>query len=139
MRRAAGFTLIEIMIVVAIVAILASIAMPAYTDYVTRGRLTEAHSALLTKRVELEQWFQDNRTFVGYDCTADSSDFFGYSCTTQTATDYVLQASGAPSTTTAGFTFTLDEDNARTTTALPDPKWGTAPINCWVIRKGGQC
>jgi len=136
MRKAAGFTLIEVLIVVAIVALLASIAMPAYTEYVMRGRLVEAQSGLQAKRVELEQFFQDNRTYIGYDCTANATENFTYTCTTQTATAYVLQADGR-----AGpmddFIFTLDQDNARATTGAPTG-WQTA-AGCWVIKKNGAC
>jgi type IV pilus assembly protein PilE len=139
MRRVAGFTLIEVMIVVALVGILAAIALPMYGDYITRSRLSEAHSGLLTKRVELEQFFQDNRTFVGYDCTTDATANFTFACTTQTATTYVIQASGVAGSNTAGFAFTLDETNARATTGVPDGNWGTPPIACWIIRKGGTC
>ena len=137
MQRAGGFTLIEVMIVVAIVAILASIAMPAYTEYVTRGRLSEAHSELMTKRVELEQFFQDNRTYAGYDCTANATANFTFSCTTQTATAYTLQADGVAGTATDDFVFTLTDANARATTAVPTG-WQTA-ANCWVTKKTGAC
>lgn len=137
MQRAGGFTLIEVLVVVAIVALLASIAMPAYTEYVTRSRLTEAQSGLQTRRVELEQWFQDNRTYVGYDCTANATANFTFSCTTQTATAYVLQADGAAGTIVDDFTFTLDQNNARATTSVPTG-W-TAPATCWVIKKNGAC
>ncbi len=137
MQKAAGFTLIEILIVVAIVALLASIAMPAYTEYVTRGRLVEAQGTLQAKRVELEQFFQDNRTFVGYDCTANATENFTYSCTTQTATAYVLQADGRAGTPMDDFVFTLDQDNARATTGAPTG-WQTA-ASCWVIKKTGAC
>ena len=137
MQRAGGFTLIEAMIVVAIVALLASIAFPAYTEYVTRGRLTEAHAGLQTKRVELEQFFQDNRTFVGYDCTADGTANFSFSCTTQTATTYTLQADGVAGTATDDFIFTLNEANARATTSVPTGWQSTA--GCWVIKKNGSC
>jgi len=136
MRRADGFTLIEVMIVVAIVALLASIALPAYTQYVTRGRLAEAHSGLLAKRVEFEQFFQDNRTFVGYDCTADATTNFTFSCTTQTATDYVLQADGVAGPVD-DFVFTLNAANARATTGVP-ANWQAAAA-CWVIKKNGSC
>ena len=137
MQRAGGFTLIEAMIVVAIVALLASIAFPAYTEYVTRGRLSEAHSGLMTKRVELEQFFQDNRTFVGFDCTTNGTAHFSFSCTTQTATTYTLQADGVAGTTTDDFVFTLTEANARATTAVP-AGWQAAG-GCWVIKKNGSC
>jgi type IV pilus assembly protein PilE len=51
-----GFTLIELMITVAVVAILTAIAFPSYTEYVRRGRIAEAVSALATTRVRLERF-----------------------------------------------------------------------------------
>src|SRR6202043_2582899 len=60
-----GFTLLEVMIVVAIVAILAAIAIPNYSDYVKRGKIIEATSGLSDLRTRYEQYFLDNRTYVG--------------------------------------------------------------------------
>ena len=57
--------MIEVMIVVAIVAILAAIALPNYADYVKRGKIIEATSALSDLRTRYEQFFLDNRTYVG--------------------------------------------------------------------------
>ena len=69
MRRHQGFTLIELMIAVAIVAILSAIAIPSYTEYVQRSRIIEATSTLSSMRVKMEQYFQDNRSYVNA-CTA---------------------------------------------------------------------
>ena len=64
MRSNSGFTLIEVMITVAIVAILGAIAVPSYNEYVQRARITEATSALSDMRNKMEQYFQDNRTWT---------------------------------------------------------------------------
>lgn len=56
-RRAAGFTLIELMIAVAIIAILASIAYPSYTRYVQEARRTDAKSALMQIAGQLERCY----------------------------------------------------------------------------------
>jgi type IV pilus assembly protein PilE len=138
-----GFTLIELMVVVTIVAILAAIALPAYTDYVKRGKIPDATSTLSTKRVKMEQWFLDNRTYAtGPECVADttSSQNFDFSCTGLAATTYTLTATGK--NTMAGFTYTIDQSGAKTSNIVaPAPSdWIlAAATNCWVIRKGGLC
>lgn len=140
-RRHQGFTLIELMVTIAIIGILASIALPAYTDYVLRSKLAEAYSELSTMRAKIEQYFQDNRTYVGA-CAAGtvaplpSGKYFTYSCTLAAST-YTVTASGITAQGTGGFTFTINESNTRATTAVPTG-W-TAKSDCWVRRKGGTC
>jgi len=58
-----GFTLIELMIAVAIVGILAAIAVPNYSEYVKRASRAEAASALLDAANKQEQYFVDNRAY----------------------------------------------------------------------------
>jgi len=140
MKTQNGFTLIELMIVVVIVSILAAVALPSYSDYVRRGKIAEATSGLATKRVQMEQFFQDNRTYVAAPaCNNDavSSTNFVFSCSVApTVGTYTLQAVGANSM--AGFTYTVDELNQRTTTITGASGW-TGNANCWVTRKGGEC
>ena len=137
----AGFTLIELMIVVAVVGILAAVAMPAYTDYVMRGKIPEATSNLATKRVQMEQFFQDNLTYAGAPaCNADAStsQYFTFSCSgAATASAFTLQAVGTGSM--AGFTFTVDQSNNKATPAVPSGWSSHNPDTCWVTKKGGVC
>jgi len=156
MQRAPGFTLIELMVTVAIIAILAAIAIPNYTDYVRRGKLQEATSNLLAMRTKMEQYFQDNRSYttpgapVLAPCTANSSvpiptlKYFTITCppTASPATTYTIQADGTDPTL-VGITFTINEGNVRATTVASgspmDQAGYTTNLNCWTIRKGGQC
>ena len=57
-----GFTLIELVIAIAIVSILAGIAVPTMSDYLRRGRLIDAVARLSDHRVRMEQFFLDNAT-----------------------------------------------------------------------------
>ena len=65
-----GFTLVELMIVVAIIGILASIVVPSYTDYVKRGKAAEATATLADLKNRMEQCFQDNRDYTHASCAA---------------------------------------------------------------------
>lgn len=142
--KSAGFTLIEIMIAVAIVAILAAVALPSYRNYTIRGRIPEATSNLAAKRVKMEQFFQDNRTYVG--ATAGNSDtttskYFNFSASSggtdsRTTSTYTLYAVGKNSM--AGFTYAVDQTNAKSSTVTGVSGW-SGNATCWVTRTGGQC
>jgi type IV pilus assembly protein PilE len=140
MRRHTGFTLIEVMIVVAIIAILSAIAIPSYSEYVIRSRLTEGVAALSSMRVKMEQYFQDNRTYVGA-CDAGTVATpptgipnFNITCPTPTATSYSVLATGTDKLD--GFVYTLNERNQKTTTGALGFASSTT---CWSIRKDGSC
>lgn len=146
-----GFTLIEVMIVVAIIAILAAIAVPAYNDYMRRARVAEAVTALADMEARLEQHFQDNRTYAGA-CNGGLAPLpaatvgFTFLCpqnangtSSLTGVGYVVQAKGQGPM--VGFTYQSALVNGqvlRTTQAIPASvsNWGTAtassPRPCWV-------
>jgi type IV pilus assembly protein PilE len=124
-----GFTLIELMIVVVVVSILAGVALPSYTNHVRRGAIEEATAAMSSGRVAIEQYFLDNRTFVGAPCPA-STDRFALTCALN-ATTYTITATGSGSV--SGFAFTVNEQNVRSTAG----SWGSGA--CWIDRKGGTC
>lgn len=149
MKAQSGFTLLELMIVVVVVAILASIAYPAYTDYIIRSRIPEATSTLATKRIQMEQWFQDNRTYLTTSgdppppCNVDttSSTAFSISCASGsvTANSYTLQAVGNAGGPASGFVYTIDQSNTKLSN-ISRPGWSNPnPNNCWAIRKNGNC
>lgn len=140
-RQAAGFTLIEMMVVVAIIAILAAIAVPIYSTYITRSKLTDAQNNLSAVRVSMEQFYQDNRQYASTASPAlcgvampASSPYFSYSCALNAVPGYVITATGIPDTATANFAFTIDQNNDRGTTKANG--WYTTPANCWVTSKG---
>lgn len=149
MNKQRGFTLLELMIVVVVVAILTSIAYPAYSDYVIRSRIPAATSALAAKRVQMEQWFQDNRTYLKADgnppdiCNADttSANAFTIECSagSVTATTYTLQAVGDAGGPMDGFIYTLNQSNSKSTNIAKSGWSNPSPNNCWAVRKNGSC
>ena len=145
--KIAGFTLIEVMITVAIVGILASIALPAYWDSVTRSKIIDGTTKLGDFRAQLEKWFLDNRTYqavpaAGTTCgvanpVAGASDAFAITCVAGTAFSYTITATGRPAAgMSALFVYTVDQANQKTSTG---PSGWAGNGTCWAVRKDGSC
>jgi len=154
MRRQSGFTLIELMVVVTIIAIIAAFAVPGYQDYVLRGKLQEAYTNLSALRVNMEQYYQDNRMYNasgasgtcgipgGNSPTVSNAKYFTYTCASTNANasgqdqGFTLTATGG--TGASGFVFTINHQNVKVTSSVGSG-WGTPTSNCWVLRKDGSC
>ena len=155
-RRGRGFTLIELMITVAVVAILAAVALPIYRNYVIRGQLVAQTNALASFRALMEQFYQDNRQYTNVTtatptilspCNDPSVQknypTFTLSCASSrlTATTYLLQAQALSTALSAGAAYTVDNTNAMATTGFPT-NWGSVPGyagSCWLLRQAGGC
>jgi type IV pilus assembly protein PilE len=156
-----GFTLIELMITVAIVAILTAIAYPSYRNYVIRGQIVNATNGLSAMQANMERYFQDNRTYatsgtftppclppgIPYgqftvSCptaltNAPSSGPLSTGTSTPGATTFQLEAVGSGNT--AGFYFFIDQaGNQASTVASPAPSAWTNCTTGWET-KAGQC
>jgi len=149
-RSSAGFSLIELMVTMAIVGLLARFAIPAYRDFVLRGNTVAATSSLAAMRAKMEQYYQDNRTYVAANgftppcatatTVTDSSNatIFTLTCSGSgdlTAASYLITATGAGQM--AGFTYKIDQANSKQTTV--SPAWGGASYQCWIVKRGQTC
>lgn len=138
-----GFTLIELVVTMGILAILTTLAYPSYRDYVLRGKLVDATNGLSALRANMERYFQDNRTyqstgtFVSPCLTASNVGSFTLSCSAgPTATTYTLRAAGSGST--AGFVFTIDQNGNQATTITGVSGWNSC-TSAWITKAGQTC
>jgi type IV pilus assembly protein PilE len=121
-----GFTLIELMIVVAIVGILAAIAYPSYTEYVRRTHRTEIAGILMEQSQVLERYFTKTGTYVA--APVAGSNAWYTVAVAPTATDFILTATPIPGSMMNGDkcgNFQITNTGARTNST------GLSNKDCW--------
>ena len=143
-HKSGGFTLIELMVAVVVIAILSAIAIPQYNDYVTRSRIPMATSTLADMSVRMEQYFQDNRTYIGA-CAANTAaplpaanTYFVFSCPAAdlTATTFRVRATGQGAM--ANFVYDVTQAG-KSTQGVPAGWAAPNPNTCWATKRGGEC
>ncbi|MFS1975762.1 pilin [Vibrio splendidus] len=119
-----GFTLIELMIVVAIIGVLSAIAVPAYKDYVAKSTASSALATLKSLLTNADLYAQNNST-----ATTDLGEFGGLSTMNPLGTiSAAIAGAGAVSTASSTLTFTFDSDAA----ASGNIQYSKTPITPWV-------
>lgn len=141
--RNRGFTLIELMVTVAIVAILGAVALPAYTSYMQRSRVPAALEALSSYATRMEQRYQDTGCYAaacppaaGAACAqvVPEPRNFTVTCTlANTGQNFTATATG--NGPMDGYTYTVNHAGARATTAHPKG----ANATCWSTKGGTSC
>lgn len=140
--RIRGFTLIELMIVVAVVAILAAIAYPSYEQHVRKTYRADAKADLMELASFMERYYTENSTYVGADITTVFTSTPQPAQTPHSGTArYLHTFSVGPTATTFKLTATAqslggqDQDPCRDMTidqtGAKTPTTGTDGRNCW--------
>lgn len=135
--RNEGFTLVELAVTLAIVAILAVVAIPSYRDYVRRGALEEASTALAAYAQRMESGYDSSGNYGVANCAVAlpaANARWTYTCALQAGGQgFLATATGAGLAN--GFAYTLDNFGSRRTTS-----WAGAAVakTCFVSR-GTEC
>lgn len=132
-----GFTLIELMVTVAIAGVLASVALPSYNSYVKRSRVPAALEGLSGYHTRMEQRYQDTGNYgtAGTTCGVALPTVVNFTVTCATAAsaqNYTATATGTGPM--EGYSYTITHAGARATTAHPNGSIAT----CWSM-KGTVC
>ena len=141
-RTAAGFTLIEILIAVAIISLIVSLGYPSYAYHVKRAKIAEATTSLSELHLRSAHQFQDGRTYIKADnsciVNAPSNDYFSFHCT---ATDDTYTWT-AKSKADAGlgaqndYAYSIDHNGNKRTQRFSGTE---VSKTCWILKQSTIC
>jgi type IV pilus assembly protein PilE len=137
MKRSAGFSLVEVVIVMAIVLVLASIAYPPYAGYITRTRRIEGQIALIEAIQQQERFYTRNNTYIAFSSgstDAEERRFKWWSGSVAAASAYELRARACP-----GRELTeCVEVQAMPGTAMVDARFRDADCATLILNSAGE-
>jgi type IV pilus assembly protein PilE len=136
MRKQDGFTLIELMVTVAVIGILSAIALPSYSAYVLRSKIPVGLDSLATYQARMEQAYQDTGSYGTTTCSSavPTISNFTLTCTISSA-GQGFTAKVVGTGPVVGVSYSVDQDGNRLTLTHP---YGVPTQSCWTIR-GGTC
>ncbi len=130
LKRESGFSLIELMIVVAIIGILAGIAYPSYTEFVTKSKRGDAKAALLDAQLQQEKYRTNNTTYgtatqAGIEAVSTDG-YYTIAVSGNTGTAYLVTAAPkSPHADSTCGTFAVNQDGKITDNT------SYADADCW--------
>jgi len=133
MKRRNGFTLVEMLIVLSILSILVSIALPSYAGYIVRTRRTEGQVALIEAMQRQERYFSRHNSYIAFSAASDDPEaaaFPWWSGSTQAASAYELDGHACPGRTLADcIEIRARPGTARVDTRFRDPDCGDLTLD----------
>ncbi len=128
-KISSGFTLIELMITVAVIGILSMVALPSYNEYIERSRRADAKSGLLSIQLQQESWRANNTLYTtAANLNMPSSDFYTFTIASYSKTNFIATAGPISGTSQENDTCGTFEINVNG----PDDTGGNASVaNCW--------
>lgn len=137
MYRHKGFTLIEILTALVIIAILAAVAMPAYSSYMRKARIHEAFASLLAFHSQEDLFWTNNHSYGQTNCGVGAlptgSTYFSYVCNlNNSGQGYLVTAKGQGKL--LNYNYTIDQAGQRVTIDFPGVSG--LPASCWLDAPG---
>lgn len=137
MGKQRGFTLLELLMTVVVIAILAAVAVPSYSSYMRKARLHDAFTSLIALHTQEELYWTNNHSYGQSDCGIGAlpagATYFSLTCNLNNSQQgYLITAKGLGSL--LNYNFTIDQAGNKVTIDFPGVSG--LPTACWLYAPG---